>query len=135
MYKKPFLILGVFLNLLSCVIRNNTLSIDKDLYEKIELVQGSPFEQSLNTKGSFLLIWKLDEASGVPITKYSIWNTDTHNQQYSGSFRCREIHWLDNTHLLFEEIPGIVDQNNLNFQYKIDVIEKTKTQYTNAYKN
>jgi len=119
---------------IGCSNLNRINSIDRSLYDKIDQVQPPPYEQSLSTDGAFLLVWVEDSSSGTLMTRYIVWNTKTHDQQYKGSFRGSHITWLDNSHLLVEVVPGIVDESNKNFHYKINVIDKTKTQYTNAFK-
>ena len=105
---------------------SKTTSPDK-LVSEIEKKLGSEIKRENSFDNTHVLAWKEDNTSGTLVIRYGVWLISSGELIYAGSAIRGSVKWLDNTSLLVEDYPGIVDGDQTNFTFKIDINTKIKT--------
>ena len=103
-----------------------TTSPDK-LDSIIEKKLGSGVKKENNFDNTFVLAWNEDNSSGTLVIRYGVWVITSGELLYADTAIRGNVKWLDNTSLLVEDYPGIVDGEQRNFKFKIDLTTKIKT--------
>lgn len=120
-----WVILGL---LISCNSQKSSKSIPPEkLASKIEKKLGSDAKKVNNFDNTHVLASKEDNTSGTLVLRYGVWLISSGELVYAGSAIRGSVKWLDNTSLLVEDYPGIVDGDKSNFTFKIDITTKIKT--------
>ena len=83
---------------------------------------GEGFESAANASQSLLLTWVSHETNETPILTYAVWDIQKAEKIYSGTAIRGKVAWLDDMSLELYDYPGIIDDNNPLYRYKIDLI-------------
>lgn len=122
------LIFGATLVLISCKTQQVNLKFSADqLTKQIETKLGEEYQTKNNNADTYVLGWREDNSSGTLVIRYGVWDIGTGVLIYNNTALRGSVQWLDNTSLLVEEYPGIIDGENQNFKFKIDLNTKVKT--------
>ena len=97
------------------------------LTNTIEKKLGDNTSRINNYDNTYVLGWREDNSSGTLVVRYGVWEIKTGILIYNNTALRGSVQWLDNTSLLVEEVPGIVDGESRNFKFKIDLNTKVKT--------
>jgi hypothetical protein len=122
------LIFGATLVLISCKTQQVNLKFSADqLTKQIGTKLGEEYQTKNNNAGTYVLGWREDNSSGTLVIRYGVWDITSGALIYANTALRGSVQWLDNTSLLVEEYPGIIDGENQNFKFKIDLNTKVKT--------
>ena len=114
--------------LISCNSQKSSKSMSPEkLASAIEKKLGPDATKANNFNNTHVLAWKEDKTSGTLVLRYGVWIILPGELVYAGSAIRGSVKWLDNTSLLVEDYPGIVDGEQSNFKFKIDLTTKVKT--------
>ena len=80
-----------------------------------------------NDNDSLMLTWNTRDNNSIPVLKYAVWNLKTGERIYSGTAIRGKVSWLSDSELELYDYPGIIDDDNPLYRYKIDLNTKTKT--------
>jgi len=109
----------------SCSSQKQLSAIKVD--EVISEFLGSPFESETNSSNDLVLAWRLDKRNKPEILRYAVWEVKSGQQIYSGTALQGKVKWLDEMSLEVHDYPGIIDDQNPLYRYKIDLKTKSKT--------
>ena len=98
-----------------------------ELSKEISSFLGDNYQSASNDSGNMILAWKMLEEAGTPILKYAVWETETRKLVYSAKAIRGKVSWLENDALEVYDYPGIIDDENPLYRYKIDLNTKSKT--------
>jgi hypothetical protein len=122
------LIFGATLVLISCKTQQVNLKFSADqLTKQIGTKLGEKYQTKNNNADTYVLGWREDNSSGTLVIRYGVWDITSGALIYANTALRGSVQWLDNTSLLVEEYPGIIDGENQNFKFKIDLNTKVKT--------
>ena len=122
------LIFGATLVLISCKTQQVNLKFSAEqLTKQIGTKLGEEYQTKNNNAGTYVLGWREDNSSGTLVIRYGVWDITSGALIYANTALRGSVQWLDNTSLLVEEYPGIIDGENQNFKFKIDLNTKVKT--------
>ena len=125
-YKYAFGILLIFLFSCSSLKTSKTTTPEK-LVSIIEKELGLGAKHENNFDNTYVLAWREDDTSGTLVIRYGVWAIISGELLYADSAIRGSVKWLDNTSLLVEDYPGIIDGEQQNFKFKIDLNTKIKT--------
>ncbi len=124
-----YLLAGIILLITGCrsaqKAADGRLSADQ-LAKKIATKLGDDYQQAENYDHTMILAWREDTSSGLRIVRFGVWRLSNGELVYAGTGKNGKVEWLDNTHLLLEDYPGIVDGDKQQYRYKIDLTTQTK---------
>jgi hypothetical protein len=104
---------------------NKEISATK-LSQRMEQKLGKELTSVNNFDNTYVLSWGEDSSDGTLVLRYGVWIIKTGELLYAGTAISGKVEWLNNTSLLLEEYPGIIDEDNPNYKFKIDLITKIK---------
>jgi hypothetical protein len=119
-------VLPISLLLIGCASQQQTSSkniLDLAIKEYFK----SDYSSKLNSNKELTLAWVTDNSAGVPVLKYTIWNTSKEVLVYSGSAIRGKVDWLDNSTIVVDDYPGIINDESPLYRYKINVLTKVKS--------
>ena len=96
------------------------------LARKITAKLGEDYQQAENYDHTMVLAWREDTSPGLRIVRFGVWRLSNGELVYAGAGKNGKVEWLDNTHLLLEDYPGIVDGDQQQYRFKIDLTTQTK---------
>ena len=99
----------------------------ENLASAIEKKLGPDATKANNYNNTHVLAWNEDNTSGTLVLRYGVWVISSGEQVYAGSAIRGSVKWLNNTSLLVEDYPGIIDGEHGSFKFKIDLTTKVKT--------
>lgn len=97
------------------------------LETSIKDFMGQEFSSEKNSTNNLLLTWTVNNTNDTPVLKYAVWNIATGDKVYSGAAIRGKVSWLTEMTLELYDYPGIIDDNNPLYRYKIDLTTKTRT--------
>ena len=122
------LFFGAIFVLLGCKTQQVKTVVSTDqLSNSIEKKLGNNTSRINNYDNTYVLAWREDNSSGTLVVRYGVWEIKTGILIYNNTALRGSVQWLDNTSLLVEEVPGIIDGESRNFKFKIDLNTKVKT--------
>ena len=95
---------------------------------------GGEYTVENNSKGNLQLTWNTKDSGGTPVLKYAVWDLEKAEMIYSGTAIRGEVSWLSDTVLEVYDYPGIINDENPLYRYKIDINTKVKTPIREAEK-
>ena len=114
--------------LISCNSQKSSKSMSPEkVASAIEKKLGPDATKVNSFDNDHILAWTEDKSSGTLVVRYGVWVISSGELVYAGSAIRGSVKWLDNTSLLVEDHPGIVDGEKNNFKFKIDLTTKIKT--------
>ena len=114
--------------LISCNSQKSSKSMSPEkLASAIEKKLDPDATKTNNFNNTHVLAWTEDNTSGTLVIRFGVWLISSGELVYAGSAIRGSVKWLDNTSLLVEDYPGIVDGEQSNFKFKIDLTTKVKT--------
>ena len=114
--------------LISCNSQKSSKSLSPEkLASAIEKKLGPKVTKANSFDNTHILAWTEDKSSGTLVIRFGVWVISSGELVYAGSAIRGSVEWLDNTSLLVEDYPGIVDGDQSNFKFKIDITTKIKT--------
>jgi len=106
--------------------KTGSVSIDK-LDSIIAKKLGADNTKSKNFEGSYILAFSDENNGGTTIIRYGVWEISSGELIYAGTAVRGNVKWLDNTTLLVEDYPGIVEEGRQNYKFRVDLNTKVKT--------
>ena len=100
---------------------------DNELDKSIMALLGGEYMQQNNSTDELVLAWRMRENDGTEVLNYAVWNKATGEQLYSGTAIRGKVKWLSEWSLEVYDYPGIIDDQNPLYRYKIDLKTKRKT--------
>ncbi len=119
-------LLVTLLVIVSCKAQKTSRITNDGLDNLIAKRLGTVVSKTNNFDGSYVLAWSEDNQSGTPIIKYGVWVIETGELIFANTAIRGNVKWLDNTSLLVEDYPGIVEGDRQNYKFKIDLKTKVK---------
>jgi hypothetical protein len=99
---------------------------NSQLNRKIVNKIGYEFNSANNFDDSMVLSWTESDSNGTLLLKYGVWIIETGELLYYDTAIGGKVEWLDNNSLIVTETPGITDEDNQHYKYKIDLNTKIK---------
>ena len=126
MLPRKYFLLIVILLVASCKSQKSSGINNDNLDDLIVKKLGTNTNKTKNFNGNYILAWAEDNTSGTRLIRYCVWELEKGELIYAGTALRGNVKWLDNTTLLVEELPGIVDSEQQNYKFKIDLNTRVK---------
>lgn len=120
-------LLMILILFLGCKAQNTSSVSKEKLYSIIAKKLGDANEQTKNFDGSYVLAFAEENNGGTAIIRYGVWVINSGELIYTGTAIRGNVKWLDNTSLMVEDYPGIVEEGRQNYKFRVDLNTKVKT--------
>jgi len=127
MYALKTSIILLILVVVGCNTTKQSNTLGQDGLERIIAKKlGTQTTKINNTGNTMILAWTKDDTSGTTIIRYGVWLISSGELIYADTAKRGSVKWLNDDSLIVEDYPGIIDGDNTNFKFKIDLRTKIK---------